>query len=211
MSAPATHAAGRVLEVPRMGRGVPAWLLRLAVLASGALVLMIPSSEGAKWGALVIIGPIVVVSAYAPSSPAPAGVVVGAAILAALTGDDPLRPAVLLMIPAVHLFHVCCGITGLIPVRGRLHARAFLRPLMRFVLVQAIVFALVGVAALQPVTFIPAWLEIAALVGLLVIAVVIVLWHRQSRGDDSHTGGDGRGPDSGATMDSWGEGSPRGS
>lgn len=178
-----------------VGRGIPAWFLRFAVLVSGALVIAIPSTEGAMWGALFILAPAILASVYAPSSPVPSAVVIGAAVLAALTGDDPLRPTVLALIPAVHLFHVLCGLAGLIPVRGRLHPRALVRPALRFLLVQAIVFAFVGVAALQPITDIPPWLEIAALVGLVVIAVIVGLWHRQSNrhgSDDSHTGGGGR-------------------
>ncbi len=192
---------------PRLGRGMPAWLLRLAVLVSGALVIAIPSTENAMWGALILLGPAIVVSTYAPASPVPAMVVVGAAVLTALTGDDPLRPTVLAMIPAVHLFHVTCGLAGLVPVRGRLHPRALLRPALRFVLVQAVVFAFVGVAALLPVGQVPAPLEITALLCLLLMALVILLWHRERR-DDSHTRGGGRRPGRGATMDSWAEGNP---
>ncbi|HEY7594883.1 MAG TPA: hypothetical protein VH969_17155 [Actinophytocola sp.] len=169
------------VDVPRLGRGVPAWTLRAAVLVAGALVIAIPSTEGAMWGGLFILTPTILASVYAPASPAPIAVVIGAGVLVALTGDDPLRPTVLAMIPTVHLFHVCCGLAGLIPVRGRVHPRAFARPALRFVVVQAIVFAFVGVAALQPVTRIPAGIEITALAGLLVIALIVLLWHRQSK------------------------------
>ncbi len=185
---------GTPVDVPQLGRGVPAWTLRAAVLLTGVLVIAIPSTEGAMWGALFILTPTIFASVYAPASPAPIAVVIGAAVLAALTGDDPLRPAVLALIPAVHLFHLSCAFAGLVPVRGRLHARALLRPAIRFVVVQAIVFGLVGIAALLPVTPIPAAIEIVALAGLLVIATILVWWHRQSRRpgrDDSHTGGGG--------------------
>lgn len=176
--------------VPRLGRGVPAWLLRVAVLVAGVFVVAIPTADGALLGTLFIMCPLVVIAIYAPASPAPSGLVIAAAVMAALTGDDPLRPAVLLMIPAVHLFHVTCGLAGLVPLRGRLHPRALLRPALRFLLVEAIVFAFVGVAALLPVTQIPASIEIAALAGLVVVAVLILLWHQQSfrqRRDGSHT------------------------
>jgi O-antigen/teichoic acid export membrane protein len=122
-------------------------------------------------------------------------------VLTALLGDDPLRPAVLIMIPAVHLFHVTCGLAGLVPLRGRLDPRALARPALRFLLVEAIVFAFVGVAALLPDTPIPASIEIAALAGLVVVAVLIMVWHRQTfrqhrdhshTRDNSHTGGGGR-------------------
>ena len=197
MSAPA------YVEVPRLGRGAPGWLLRAAVLATGCLVVAIPSTEGAMWGALFILGPAILASVYAPASPVPIAVVVGAAMLAALTGDDPLRPAVLALIPAVHLFHLSCAIAGVVPVRARVHPKAFVRPAIRFVVVQAVVFAFVGAAALLPAGQTPALLEVVALAGLVVIAVVVALWHRQSKRqsdqrsdrdgrDDSHTDAAGR-------------------
>jgi hypothetical protein len=189
-----SRPAATPVEVPRLGRGIPAWTLRAAVLLTGVLVIAIPSTEGAMWGALFILTPTILASVYAPASPAPIAVVIGAAVLAALTGDDPLRPAVLALIPAVHLFHLSCAFAGLVPVRGRLHPRALLRPAIRFALVQAVVFGLVGVAALLPVTPIPAAIEITALAGLLVIALIVLWWHRQSNQrdrDDSHTGGGG--------------------
>jgi hypothetical protein len=186
----AKHGAAAV-EATTLGRGVPAWLLRLAVAVTGALVIAIPATEGAFWGALFILAPAILASVYAPASPVPSAVVIGAAVLAALSGDDPLRPAVLVLIPAVHLFHLACAFAGIVPIRGRLHARAFARPALRFLLVQAIVFAFVGAAMLLPVTRIPAWLEVVALAGLVVIALTVLAWHRERR-DDSHTRGGGR-------------------
>ena len=193
MSAPAS------VDVPRLGRGLPGWLLRATVLATGLLVVAIPSTEGAMWGALFILGPAILASVYAPASPVPIAVVVGAALLASLTGDDPLRPAVLALIPAVHLFHLSCAIAGVVPLRARVHPKAFVRPAIRFAVVQAIVFAFVGAAALLPAGQTPALLEVVALAGLVVIAVVVALWHRESKrqsnqqgSDDSHTEADGR-------------------
>jgi hypothetical protein len=197
----------RVDVVPSLGRGVPAWTLRLAVAVTGALVIAIPSTEGAMWGALFILSPAILASIYAPASPVPSAVVIGAAVLAALTGDDPLRPTVLAMIPAVHLFHLSCSFAGVVPVSGRLHPRAFVRPALRFLVVQAVVFAFVGVAALLPVREIPAVLEVIALAGMLLIALVIALWHRERR-DHSHTGGSRRRKGEGATMEAWPEGNP---
>lgn len=187
--------AAQSVEPVGLGRGVPAWIMRAAVLAAGALVIAILAAQGALGGAMYILAPVILASVYAPASPAPSAVVIGAAVITALSGDDPVRPAVLAMIPAVHLFHVCCGIAGVIPVRGRLHPRAFVRPALRFLLVQVVVFAFVGVAALLPITPIPGLLEVIALAGLLGIGLVIALWHRQSNQDgrdDSHTGGGGR-------------------
>jgi hypothetical protein len=207
MSRPAANSAAASAVVPKLGRGIPAWTLRAAVLVTGVLVIAIPSTEGAMWGALFILTPTILASVYAPASPAPIAVVIGAGVLAALTGDDPLRPAVLALLPAVHLFHLSCAIAGLVPVRGRLHPRALARPAIRFVLVQAVVFGLVGVAALLPVAPNPTAIEITGLAGLVVIALIVLWWHRQStkrpaeqpdersdgqHRDDSHTGGGGR-------------------
>lgn len=197
----------QAVDAPRLGAGMPGWTMRALVALSGAGVVLIPSTEGAMWGALFILGPAILASVYAPASPVPSAVVIAAAVLLTLTGDDPLRPAVLAMIPLVHLFHVSCGLAGVLPVAGRVHLRALRKPAVRFVLVQAIVFALVGAAALLPVTQNPALLEVAALVGLTGIAVAVLVWHRQRR-DHSHTGGGGRADGKGVTMDSWGEGNP---
>ncbi|HEY0450741.1 hypothetical protein [Actinophytocola sp.] len=194
-------------DAPRLGQGLPAWTLRALVALSGTGVVLIPASEGALWGALFVLGPAILASVYAPASPVPSAVVIGAAVLVALTGDDPLRPAVLAMIPVVHLFHVSCGLAGVLPSRGRVHLRALRGTAVRFVVVQAVVFALAGLAALMPVGPTPAVLEVTALVALTAIALVILLWHRQRR-DHSHTGAGGRGDGGGATMDSWGEGNP---
>ena len=179
------------MSPPALGRGVSAWWLRVAVAVTGAAVLAIPVAEGTFGGGGVIVGRAGLASAYAPASPAPAVVVLGGAALVALAGDDPLRPAVLAMIPVAHLFHVCCGLAGVLPVRGRLHPAALRRPVSRFLAVQGVVFVMAGLAALLPTGRNPAVVEVAALAGLVVIALVVLAVQRD-RSDHSHTGGDGR-------------------
>jgi hypothetical protein len=176
---------------PVLGRGVSAWWLRVAVAVTGAAVLAIPAAEGTTGGLGVIVGLAVLASVYAPASPAPALVVLGGAALLALAGDDPLRPAVLVMIPTAHLFHTCCGIAGVLPVRGRLHPVALRRPALRLLAVQGVAFVMAGLAALLPTGRVPAVVEVAALVGLVVVALIVLVAQR-GYSDNSHTGGGGR-------------------
>jgi hypothetical protein len=157
-----------------IARGGPAWTLRVAILVVGAVLVVVPVSEDVTFGALVLLVPAVLASVYAPASPAPAGVVIGVAVMVAIAGGDPLRGEVLLLIPFVHLFHVLCGIAGVLPAAGRLHLRALRAPGLRFLLVQAIVFLVVLVSAVLPAGRTPAALEVAGLVGLTVLALLIV-------------------------------------
>lgn len=181
--------------VPEVGRGFPAWWLRIAIGLVGAAVLVIPSFESTVGGAVVLLAPMILASMWAPASPVPAAVVIGGAVLVAVAGDDPLRPVVLAMIPTVYLFHVLCGLAGVLPANGRLHWAALRRPALRFLLVQAVVFALAGLAALLPTGRVPAVVEIGALTGLAALAAVILVLQRRepaSPGDHSHTHGAGR-------------------
>jgi hypothetical protein len=176
-----------------LGKGVSAWWLRVAVAVTGSAVLVIPLVEGTAGGLGVIVGLAVLASVYAPASPAPALVVLGGAVLLALAGDDPLRPAVLAMIPTAHVFHVCCGIAGVLPVRGRLHLAALRRPALRLLAVQGVAFVMAGLAALLPTGRVTAFVEASALVGLVAMALIVLAAHR-ARSDHAHTGGGGRSP-----------------
>ena len=161
-----------------VARGVPALVLRAAILAVGAAIIAVPLSEGITVGALVVLLPAVLASAYAPASPAPAGVVVVAAAVAALGGGDPLRVEVLILIPLVHLFHITCGIAGVVPVTGRVHLRALRAPVLRFLLVQAVMTVLVVLAALLPTGRTGPLLEAVGLVGLAAVALLVVWFQR---------------------------------
>jgi hypothetical protein len=161
-----------------LGRGMPALVLRGVLLVVGIAVLTVPLSEGITTGTFVILLPAVLASVYAPASPAPAGVVIVAAILAALAGDSPFRPEVLILIPLVHLFHVTCGIAGAIPAAGRVHLRALRAPVLRFLLIQAVMAVLVVLVALLPTGRNAPLLEALALVGLAAVALVVVWLQR---------------------------------
>lgn len=194
-----------------LGTGVSAWWLRAVIALTGGVVVIVPVVEATRPNlGMVLVGLAVLASVYAPASPAPAAVVIGGAVLVTLTGDDPLRPAVLVLIPTVHLFHVCCGLAGVLPVRGRLHPEALRGPALRVLAVQAVTFVLVGVAALLPTGPVPVVVEVAALVGVVVIALLVLLIRRDRR-DHAHTRGDGRSTRESATMVAWGEGRPHGS
>ncbi|MFC4854015.1 hypothetical protein [Actinophytocola glycyrrhizae] len=158
-----------------VGGGVPAVLLRVVVLAAGIAILFVPLQEGTTTGTVVLLLPAVLVSAYAPASPAPAVVVVVAAVLLTLGGDDPFRPEVLVMIPLVHLFHVACGLAGVVPAAGRVHLSALRATVLRFLLIQAVTAAVVVLAALLPAARTQPVVEVLALVGLTAV-VLLAVW-----------------------------------
>ena len=163
-----------------VGRGVPAWLLRVVILAVGGAIVLLPLSEGTTTGTLFVLLPAVLASAYAPASPSPAAVVVVAAVLLALADGDPLRTEVLVMVPLVHLFHVACGIAGVVPASGRVHLRA-LRPTgLRFLLVQAVTAVVAVTVALLPDGRTEPVVEVLALAGLAGVAL-LVLWFQRVR------------------------------
>jgi hypothetical protein len=158
-----------------VGRGLPAYLLRAVILVVGAAILYVPLQEGITTGSLILLLPAVLASAYAPASPAPAAVVVVAAVLLALGGDDPVRAEVLVMIPLVHLFHVACGLAGVLPASGRVHLRALRSTVLRFLLVQAVTAAVVVLIALLPTGRTQPVVEVLGLVGLTGV-VLLVVW-----------------------------------
>jgi hypothetical protein len=161
-----------------VGRGVPASLLRVVILVVGAGIVFVTLRENVSVGGFVVLLPTVLASAYAPASPAPAGVVVAVAALVALAGGDPLRTEVLVLIPLVHLFHVACGLAGVVPAAGRVHLRALRAPVLRFLLVQALMAAVVMLVALLPTGRTLALFETVGLVGLTALALLVVRLQR---------------------------------
>lgn len=161
-----------------VGRGVPAWLLRVVILAVGGAIVLLPLSEGTTTGTLFVLLPAVLASVYAPASPSPAAVVVVAAVLLALANGDPLRAEVLIMVPLVHLFHVACGIAGVLPASGRVHLRALRTTGLRFVLIQAVTAVVALVVALLPEGRTEPVVEVLALAGLAGVALLVVWFQR---------------------------------
>lgn len=161
-----------------VGRGMPAMVLRVVILVVGLAIVFVPLHSGVTVGTIVILLPAVLASVYAPASPVPAGVIVAAAVLVTLGTGDPLRPDVLVLVPLVHLFHITCGIAGVVPGQGRVHLRALIRPGLRFLLVQAIMAVLVVVAVLLPAGLSAPLFEAVALVGLAGVAVLVIFLQR---------------------------------
>lgn len=161
-----------------VGRGVPALALRAVILVVGLVIVFVPFQAGVTVGTLVVLLPAVIVSVYAPASPVPAVVIVAVGVLIALSGDDPLRPSVLALIPLVHLFHVTCGLAGLVPAGARLHPRALVAAGLRFLAVQGAMAVLVVAAMLVPSDLSAPMLEAVALVGLAGVAVAVIVLQR---------------------------------
>lgn len=163
-----------------VGKGVPAWLLRVVIFVTGTAIVYLPLSEGTTIGTLGLLLPAVLASVYAPASPTPAAVVVVAAALLALKDLDPMRVQVLAMVPLVHLFHVTCGIAGVLPAAGRVHLSALRPTVVRFVLIQAVTAAVVVLIALLPDGTTQPLVEVLALAGLAGVAVLLV-WLQRTR------------------------------
>ncbi|HEV2781569.1 MAG TPA: hypothetical protein VGX25_19470 [Actinophytocola sp.] len=162
-------------EALELGRGFPAWLLRMFIAGVAGTILGVLVSGGIGGAALVLLALAAVISVAMPASPAPALVVILAAMSVVALGGDPFSARVLVLIPLVHLLHAGCGIAGLLPARARVHPAALLAAGVRFVAIQAGVFGLVGLMALVPTGRTPAALELVAIVGVAAITP-IVLW-----------------------------------
>lgn len=162
-----------------LGAGVPAVTLRgLIALAAGGIVLVL-ANYGIGGPALILIALAGLMSASVPASPAPALVVLLVAVSVVAIGGNPVGPHVLLLVPLVHLLHVTCALAGLVPFRARIRPSALRAPAIRFVAIQAGVFALAGVIAIAPTGRTPAVLEMIAIGGIAAIAVL--LWRLMHR------------------------------
>ncbi len=157
-----------------VGAGLPAWLLRGVIALAGGALLLVFAKSGIGGPALVVLGIGALMSVVLPASPAPALVLLLIALAVVTLRWDPFSAQVLVTVPLVHLLHVGCAIAGLVPLRSRVHLSALRGPAIRFVAIQAGVFGLVGVLALTPVERPPAVLELGAIVGVAVIAVLVI-------------------------------------
>ncbi|MCE7008646.1 hypothetical protein LWC34_38410 [Kibdelosporangium philippinense] len=152
--------------------GLPAWTLRAGVLCAVVLILILLASQGAGGFPLGIIALFGLLSAAAPSTPAPAFLIVATAVTAVLITDDALNIGVLALIPVTHLVHIGCALAAVIPSTARIHVVALRPAAIRFGVVQLIVFGLAAAAAFVPKTVTPAALEAAALLGATALAVL---------------------------------------
>lgn len=160
---------------------VPDWTLRLALALVIAAIIAVLATEGVPPGVLIILGLVGLGGLLVPAS---AGAVLlggGAAIMVAVySGADPVRPAVLAMVVLVHLLHVLTGLVAVIPSRARIHLSALRRPALRFLGIQAVVFALAALAWRLPRSETPALIEIAAVLGVTGIAALVLVLLRRS-------------------------------
>ena len=168
-----------IAEAGELGRGLPGWLLRVPAALACLVMVAVLAAERTEPAVLVAFGVVSLLAVALPASPAPALVIVLAAVLIAVDDPDPLRPAVLAMVPAVHLLHVACALAGMLPLRSRLHLAALRRPAVRYLMVQTGVFLVAGLAALVPRGTTPAVLEALAMLSVAALALVVArLLHR---------------------------------
>lgn len=178
-AAPATAATSDPPGLPilELGPGWPGWVPRVVLLLAGlgaSFVLLGDNVNSIAFGfilALALVVPLV------PATPAPAILIGAVAVAVAASSGDALRPAVLLEIPLLHLVHVTASFAGLVPVRAVIRPAALWRPARRFLVVQALTFAVVAVAELLPTGRDPIVVEIAGLVastGLVAVAIWLV-------------------------------------
>lgn len=161
----------RVVEV---GSGLPGWLLRVALLLTGGGVVAVLAADGTVLPLLVALFALAAVAALAPASPAPAMLIAAVAVAVVVEGHDPLRLAVLVEIPLVHLVHLTAALAALLPLRSVIRPAALLRPARRFVVVQLAVFAVAGIAEILPTGRNATIVELAGLIaatGLVLVAI----------------------------------------
>jgi hypothetical protein len=157
----------------RIGRGVPAWVLRAVVLAACVTIVLL-TMDGAPVLGLGLIAVVGLLAVVLPASPAPALLIVTTAIVVATGDGGPLRAEVLVLLPVTHLVHVCCALAAVVPVTARVHPSAFRAPALRFLVIQAGVLALAVVAGLASTGATPAPLEVIALIGVALLAPLAI-------------------------------------
>ncbi|RLK54499.1 hypothetical protein [Actinokineospora cianjurensis] len=164
-----------------VGRGWSAWWLRGAAGVAAAGMLLDLGLSGVSTVMFVIAALLALASVLLPASPAPLVLICCAALSVALTGDDPLRPAVLVLIPLVHALHLTCALAGLLP-RGARFDPAALRPTLRRAAgVQAVALGLAGVAVVLPATRTPEPVELIALLSIAGLALLVITARRGGR------------------------------
>jgi hypothetical protein len=173
MSEPTSESPNTVSEL-ELGAGVPAIALRGVVGLAGAGIILLLTAHGIGGPALILVALAVLMSAVVPASPAPALLVLLVAVSVTAIGGSPFAPYVLALVPLVHLVHVSCALAGLLPVRSKVQLAALRVPAIRFVAIQAGVFALAGLMAVAPTGKVPAALEFVAIAGIAAIA--LILW-----------------------------------
>jgi hypothetical protein len=156
-------------------------VLRAALLLAGGGAVGVLAADGTVVPVLVALFALAAVSALAPASPAPAMLIAAVGVAVVVEGDDPLRLAVLVELPLVHLVHLTAALAALLPLRSVIQPTALLRPAVRFVVVQAVVFAVAGIAEILPTRRNATIVELAGLIaatGLVLVAIRLLTRHK---------------------------------
>jgi hypothetical protein len=162
-----------------LGRGLPGWVLRAVVAGSVAGIALVLASQGIEGVVLGLICLTGLGCVVMPSSPAPILLLLLMALSVLALGAGGIGGVMLALVPLTHLMHVGCSLAGLLPARSRVHPAALRVPAIRFVAIQAAVFALAGLMALVSGGRVPAALEFGAIAGVAGIALLVAwLLHR---------------------------------
>ncbi|HEX9335363.1 MAG TPA: hypothetical protein VF892_05745 [Pseudonocardiaceae bacterium] len=161
--------------VVELGRGWPGWVPRVILLLAGLAAAIVLAGGDVNSIALGFLIAFAIVLPLVPATPAPAILIGGIAVAVAAGSGDALRPEVLIEIPLLHLVHVAASLAALVPLRAVIRPSALARPARRFVVVQAVTFVVVGVAALLPTGRNPTVVELAGLVAATGL-VVLMIW-----------------------------------
>lgn len=168
----------RVVEI---GPGLPGWLVRVVLLLAAGGAVAVLAADGTVVPVLVVLFGLAGVTALAPASPAPAMLIVAVAVALVVEGSDPLRLAVLVAIPLVHLVHLTAALAALLPLRSVIRPSALLRPGRRFLVVQVVVFAVAGIAEILPTRRNATIVELAGLIaatGLVLVTIRLLTRHK---------------------------------
>ena len=162
-----------VMALEEQGAALPVWVLRLVAAMASAGIVTAVGMDGAPPAVLVVLGLIAASGVLSPGSAAPAAVAGFAALISTgYAANGVLRPTVFALVFLVHLLHVTSGMAAVLPNGGRLYLRALRGPLRRFVVIQAAVFAIAGLAAVLPAGRNPVMLEVLAVLAVAGTAVL---------------------------------------
>lgn len=160
-------------EPTEVGRGLPGWTPRVVILVAG-LGAVLAQAPGVATGVVLTLAVFTLVTALLPGSPAPLLLIGAVAVVAAVADGSPLRWPVLVAIPLLHLVHLASAIGAVLPVPGRITVGALVTPIRRFLVAQAVAFAVVGITALLPLAQNTALIEVAGLVGTVGLALLAI-------------------------------------
>ncbi|HEU5107704.1 MAG TPA: hypothetical protein VFT95_03930 [Micromonosporaceae bacterium] len=166
-------------EAVELARGLPAWVLRAVIAMSVAGIVLMLAAAGIEGVVLILICLTGAGCVAMPSSPAPTLMLLLMGLSVLALGAGGIGGPMLALVPLTHLMHVGCALAGLLPARSRVHLSALRAPALRFVAIQAGVFALAGLMAVVSGIRPPAVLEFGAVAGVTAIALLVAwLLHR---------------------------------